>query len=126
MPCSYLVNSLPPASRPSFSVYRVVSPSNNYDYGVTLFALPSPSLRGMALGISGAGVLDAGAPPAPEPPGSVSPGRTRRMWIALLAVGGAGVSVAAAALARRARILRAAHALKKGEKIPATRLVAVV
>ena len=101
-----------------------MSPSNNYDYAVTLFEQPSPLLRGLALGISGAGGLDAGAPPAPAPPGSVSHGSTR-LWIAL-AAGGAGVSVAAAALARRARTFRAAQALKKGDKIPATRLVAVV
>ena len=128
MPCSYLVNSLPPASRPSFSFYRVVSPAPNYDYAVTLFTPASPSLRGLALGGAGAGA--AGAPPSPDqaalpsPAQAASPRSSLVVWVVVAACGSC-LTAAGVAVVRRARVARAAHANKKFDKIPAT-LVAML
>ena len=120
MPCSYLVNSLPPASQPSFSIYRVVTPSNNYDYAATLFTPASPTTRSLSLG-SLASTSD-GAPSAasaqkqsaPSPAGATG---APLLWVALAA--GAAIVVGAAAAAVALRRRRARYAAK-ANKIPAT------
>ena len=42
-PCIYQTSTLPPASRPAFSIYRLVTPASNYNYAVTLLTQPLPS-----------------------------------------------------------------------------------
>ena len=123
MPCSYQVNSLPPASQPPFSYYRVVSPVNNYDYAVTLFAVATPSLKSLLLSSSlaltstddgvGARAAPASSQPAPAPAAVAA----RAVWISAVAAGVAAACVAALLLARVVRRRRAAYAAKS-MKIP--------
>ena len=127
MPCSYLVNALPPASQPSFSIYRVVSPANNYDYAATLFTPASPTTKSLALaslaltssdGVAGAGAALSHAQPAPSPAAVAA----RDAWISAASAGGAAACVAASLLLRVSRRRRAAYAAKTAaaEKIPVT------
>ena len=121
IPCSYLVNTLPPASQPFFSIYRVVTQSSNYDYAATLFTPASPTARSLSLGSlattsDGApSAASAMAQPASSPAGATA---APLVWVAF-AAGGAVVIVgaAAAAVALRRRLARNAA---KANKIPAT------
>ena len=126
IPCSYLVNALPPASQPSFSVYRVVSPAFNYDYAATLFTPASPSTKSLALGsklafTSSDGVVGAGAAQAPAQPSRTGSAAGSLLWVASAAgvVGAAAVAAGSLYVVARRRRARCAA---KGEKIPATRV----
>ena len=116
IPCSYFVNALPPASQPSFSFYRVVSPAYDYDYAATLFTQPGPSARALSLDNGPLAAADGAAFQAPAP-SSPSPSRSLSslVWIAL-ATGGACAVAAGVVAVRRARIVRFSPLLAKATK----------